>query len=92
MSEKSSTYTTDHNESDQEAIDNSRKSSGNESFYTKTDTVGFRVKKGEDIFCPNPSMPLWSSHPKVFLDASSGSAVCPYCGMHYVLLDEKKPL
>ena len=38
------------------------------------------------VFCPNPAMPLWSSHPRVFLDvADSGEARCPYCGTVYVL-------
>ena len=37
-------------------------------------------------FCPNPAMPLWNAHPKVFLDvATTGSASCPYCGTHYTL-------
>ena len=38
------------------------------------------------MFCPNPAMPLWSSHPRVFLDiADDGEAMCPYCGTRYVL-------
>ena len=38
------------------------------------------------IFCPNPQMPLWSSHPRVFLDiAELGEALCPYCGTRYRL-------
>jgi uncharacterized Zn-finger protein len=38
------------------------------------------------VFCPNPKMALWSSHPKVYLDvAKTGEATCPYCGTHYVL-------
>jgi len=38
------------------------------------------------VFCPNPTMPLWSSHPRVFLDiAATGEAMCPYCGTRYVL-------
>lgn len=38
------------------------------------------------VFCPNPKMPLWSNHPKVFLDvASTGQARCPYCGTVYKL-------
>ena len=38
------------------------------------------------IFCPNPAMPLWSSHPRVFLDiADEGEAKCPYCGTVYLL-------
>jgi uncharacterized Zn-finger protein len=35
-------------------------------------------------FCPNPRMPLWSSHPRVFLDVGdTGEAMCPYCGTRY---------
>ena len=35
-------------------------------------------------FCPNPGMPLWSSHPRVYLDlAVTGEASCPYCGTRY---------
>jgi len=38
------------------------------------------------VFCPNPAMPLWSSHPRVFLDVSDeGEAKCPYCGTIYIL-------
>lgn len=37
-------------------------------------------------FCPNPSMPVWNHHPRVFLDvATTGSAMCPYCGTVYRL-------
>jgi uncharacterized Zn-finger protein len=35
-------------------------------------------------YCPNPAMPLWSSHPRVFLDFDHhGHAKCPYCGTQY---------
>jgi len=38
------------------------------------------------VFCPNPAMPLWSSHPRVFLDIEeTGAAMCPYCGTRYRL-------
>jgi len=38
------------------------------------------------VFCPNPAMPLWSSHPRVFLDiVDTGAAMCPYCGTRYRL-------
>ncbi len=38
------------------------------------------------VHCPNPTMPLWSSHPRVFLDvAATGTASCPYCGTRYRL-------
>ena len=36
--------------------------------------------------CPNPRMPLWSNHPKVFIDvAGHGEGRCPYCGTVYRL-------
>ncbi len=38
------------------------------------------------LYCPNPKMPLWSSHPRVYLDLSAhGEAKCPYCGTLYRL-------
>ena len=37
-------------------------------------------------FCPNPRMPLWSNHPKVFIDVVTlGQGRCPYCGTVYRL-------
>ena len=46
-----------------------------------TDLVGPGV-----VFCPNPRMPLWSNHPKVFIDvATTGEGKCPYCGTVYRL-------
>jgi uncharacterized Zn-finger protein len=38
------------------------------------------------VFCPNPKMPLWSNHPRVFIDvATTGEGWCPYCGTVYKL-------
>jgi uncharacterized Zn-finger protein len=38
------------------------------------------------VFCPNPKMALWSTHPKVFIDvATTGEGRCPYCGTVYRL-------
>ena len=35
-------------------------------------------------FCPNPKMPLWNHHPRVFIDvATTGEGSCPYCGTVY---------
>jgi uncharacterized Zn-finger protein len=37
-------------------------------------------------FCPNPAMPVWNHHPRVFLDVThTGTAMCPYCGTVYRL-------
>ena len=37
------------------------------------------------LHCPPPSAPLWSRHPRVFIDvARAGESLCPYCGTKYV--------
>jgi uncharacterized Zn-finger protein len=44
--------------------------------------------EGKDlpVHCPNPKMPVWSSHPRVFLDiVHTGEVKCPYCGTLYRL-------
>lgn len=43
---------------------------------------------GTDLpaYCPNPKMPLWSGHPRVFIDIThTGDGRCPYCGTVYRL-------
>lgn len=43
---------------------------------------------GDDLpaYCPNPSMPIWSSHPRVFIALDEHhEAKCPYCGTLYRL-------
>ena len=41
------------------------------------------------LHCPTPAMPLWSSHPRVFLPIEkTGEALCPYCGTLYKLKGE----
>ena len=43
------------------------------------------------VYCPHPGMPLWSSHPRVYLDvADAGEAMCPYCGTRYRLEGEAR--
>ena len=38
------------------------------------------------VACPNPKMPLWCNHPKVFIDVGTeGLGACPYCGTQYRL-------
>lgn len=38
------------------------------------------------LYCPGPKAPLWSMHPRVFLDVTdTGSARCPYCSTEYRL-------
>ncbi len=38
------------------------------------------------LHCPNDSMELWDTHPRVFLPIEdTGEALCPYCGTHYTL-------
>ena len=41
--------------------------------------------------CPNPHMPLWSNHPKVYIDVhTTGEGRCPYCGTVYRLKADAK--
>jgi uncharacterized Zn-finger protein len=37
------------------------------------------------VFCPNPRMPLWCNHPRVYIDLTHGAGRCPYCGTVYQL-------
>ena len=42
------------------------------------------TEKDLPLHCPMPGAPLWSRHPRVFLDvATHGEALCPYCGTKY---------
>ena len=44
------------------------------------------LQAGSAVVCPNPSMQVWNTHPRVFLDLSkTGTAKCPYCGTTYQL-------
>jgi uncharacterized Zn-finger protein len=43
------------------------------------------TEKDLPLHCPTPGAPLWSRHPRVFLDVvQHGEALCPYCGTKYV--------
>lgn len=38
------------------------------------------------LHCPSDKAPLWSMHPRVYLDiVDTGSVKCPYCGTQYTL-------
>jgi uncharacterized Zn-finger protein len=38
------------------------------------------------LSCPMPQMPLWNSHPRVYLPIEeTGWAMCPYCSAEYFL-------
>jgi len=51
---------------------------------TKSRTVEVTVTD-LPLHCPTPATPVWSMHPRVFLDvAKSGEILCPYCGTKYV--------
>ena len=42
------------------------------------------TEKDLPLHCPMPDAPLWSRHPRVFLDvAKEGEVLCPYCGTRY---------
>jgi uncharacterized Zn-finger protein len=40
------------------------------------------------VSCPRENMPLWCSHPRVFLPlATQREVVCPYCSARYIVDD-----
>jgi len=43
------------------------------------------TEKDLPLHCPTSDAPLWSRHPRVFLDVTkTGEVLCPYCGTKYV--------
>lgn len=53
---------------------------------TQESTAVLLDAKDLPAYCPNPTMPAWSAHPRVFLDVvDTGEAKCPYCGTVYKL-------
>ena len=49
----------------------------------------YKVARSElPLCCPMPGMPVWNSHPKVYLPIEdTGTATCPYCGATFTLID-----
>lgn len=42
------------------------------------------------LFCPTPSVALWSAHPRVAIPVEKlGEASCPYCGTVYKFKGER---
>lgn len=38
------------------------------------------------VYCPGPNSPLWSMHPRVYIEIEkNGIASCPYCSATYEL-------
>ncbi|HLU15612.1 MAG TPA: zinc-finger domain-containing protein [Burkholderiaceae bacterium] len=38
------------------------------------------------LYCPSPKAPLWSMHPRVYIEIEKdGQAICPYCSAKYQL-------
>ena len=55
---------------------------------TRSRTESVVELDGKDLpaYCPNPRMPIWSGHPRVFLEVGPGHEKrCPYCGTVYRL-------
>lgn len=43
------------------------------------------------VYCPRPNAPLWSMHPRVYIEVvKTGKAICPYCGTAYELKEGEK--
>lgn len=56
----------------------------------KGDTV-YVGAKDLPVYCPGPHSPIWSMHPRVFIEVvKSGAAICPYCSTGYQLKEGEK--
>ncbi|MGB3288504.1 MAG: zinc-finger domain-containing protein [Burkholderiaceae bacterium] len=43
------------------------------------------------LYCPGPKAPLWSMHPRIYIEVvKTGKAICQYCGASYQLKDGEK--
>jgi uncharacterized Zn-finger protein len=57
---------------------------------TRSETVVEVGMNDLPLHCPTPQTPVWSQHPRVFLDvAEEGEVRCPYCSTLYVYKGEK---
>ena len=44
------------------------------------------------VYCPGPKAPLWSMHPRVYIEIEKeGMASCPYCSASYQLEKSAAP-
>ena len=52
------------------------------------ETVIQLTKDDLPLHCPLDRMRLWDSHPRVYLPLEAdGTAMCPYCGTRFVLIE-----
>jgi uncharacterized Zn-finger protein len=55
------------------------------------DEVIFLEANDLPLYCPGPKAPLWSMHPRVYIEiGKTGAATCPYCSAKYKLKDGEK--
>lgn len=43
------------------------------------------------VYCPGPNSPLWSMHPRIYIEVTkTGVAKCQYCSAQYALREGEK--
>lgn len=43
------------------------------------------------VYCPGPKAPLWSQHPRIYIEiVKNGVSRCQYCGALYALREGEK--
>jgi uncharacterized Zn-finger protein len=58
---------------------------------TPRDDIILVEAKDLPVYCPGPKAPLWSMHPRVYIEvAKTGKASCPYCSATYQLKEGEK--
>ena len=59
--------------------------SADQSSHPEQPTI-FVEAKDLPVYCPGPNAPLWSMHPRVYIEVvKTGRALCPYCRAAYQL-------
>jgi uncharacterized Zn-finger protein len=57
----------------------------------KQDETVYVEAKDLPVYCPGPNAPLWSMHPRVYIEiVHTSGGICPYCGTHYQLKEGEK--
>lgn len=58
---------------------------------TPKDQIILVEAKDLPVYCPGPKSPLWSMHPRVYIEVvKTGRAQCPYCSATYELKEGEK--
>jgi len=57
----------------------------------KTQDIIYVGAEDLPVYCPGPKAPLWSMHPRIYIEVVKNQvARCQYCGAQYALREGEK--